>query len=175
MSLTSVEQAIYDANLERLSQLREDVRDAGYQWHHACWQRGYKFRISEAYRTQERQGYLYKIGRRGIRGEYPVTWTLDSFHTRRLAVDLYPIGCTHEDIASVAAVYDITHPFPKADPPHYEFTRVKAVLATNTALSPLQFFPRTVAALRAYLTRRLMRVRNERERGRIQKRLDELE
>jgi len=171
MSLNPKEQAIYDSNLHFLSQLHEDVQWAAYQWHHACYQRGLRFRISETRRAQGRQEELYKIGRRGIDGERPVTWTRDSFHTRGLAVDLYPINCTHQDIADVAGVYNITHPFPSADPPHYEFDRVKA----PTPIPLPKFFPRTLGSLRMLLTRRLRRARSEIAQARIQKRLDELE
>lgn len=154
MSLTTSEQAIYNANLKKLSELRADKQWAAYGWHQTCWTRGFKFRISEALRKQERQNMLILQGRftqadfwedvqagkmsvdtarRGIallhkhggRAGPKVTYTLDSMHTKGLAVDVYPLGKTrYEDIEDVAREYNIDHPLTKGsfiDLPHFEF------------------------------------------------------
>lgn len=44
--------------------------------------------VVEALRSAARQRDLYAIGRRGVPGERPVTWTLDSRHITGEAVDL---------------------------------------------------------------------------------------
>lgn len=85
-----------------------------------CFSQNLLFRIAEAHRPQQRQNQLWEIGRRGIPGEQPVTWTLQSNHTKRMALDIYPTNCTHEQIAPIFARWGFTHPFPSADPPHYE-------------------------------------------------------
>lgn len=107
-----------------LEGLQSGVKWAGYRWKEECEENGYRFQIREVYRSQERQNELYKIGRRGIPGEKPVTWTLLSWHTMGLAMDVYPENCTHANLAAIAAKYGITHPFPSLDPPHYEFVHV---------------------------------------------------
>lgn len=49
---------------------------------------GYAPIIVEAKRSQERQNWLYKIGRRGKKNEKPVTWTLKSKHRDGKAADV---------------------------------------------------------------------------------------
>lgn len=110
-------------NTAKIQELRPEVQWAGFRWLESCREKGLQFKILEAYRTPERQKYLYTIGRRGVPGERPVTYTLQSNHTRRLAVDILPINCTYEDVAAVAAWYGITHPI-SWDRPHLEFNRV---------------------------------------------------
>jgi len=146
---------LYQQNIEKIKELLPDKQWAGEMWLNDCWNFNYKFRISEAARTQERQDRYFLVDRdtpekmwssyqngkislahakRGIEllktvkpwayANNPITWTLDSNHIKRLAVDVYPINCTHADIQSIAARYGISHPF-KADPPHYEFQKAK--------------------------------------------------
>lgn len=47
--------------------------------------------IVETYRSQERQNYLYSIGRTIQLDNNKVTWTLNSIHTKRNAVDVVPV------------------------------------------------------------------------------------
>ena len=51
-----------------------------------CEERGLKVRITETYRSQERQNYLYEQGR--TRPGNKVTWTKNSRHTSRRAWDI---------------------------------------------------------------------------------------
>lgn len=53
-----------------------------------CKKAGINIFITETYRSQSRQNYLYTLGRRGISGEKKVTWTKSSNHTGRLAWDI---------------------------------------------------------------------------------------
>jgi len=112
-------------NLAKGQELRPDVQGAYTAWVQECFAAGLYFRVTETYRTQERQNELYKVGRRGIAGEQPVTWTLYSNHTLRLAADCYPITGTLNDLIVRATPYGITHPLPTLDPPHFEFLNVK--------------------------------------------------
>lgn len=48
------------------------------------------FFVNEGLRSEERQKQLWAIGRRGLGGEKPVTWTMKSPHLSGDAVDLYP-------------------------------------------------------------------------------------
>lgn len=81
---------LYKANLAKILELRPECQAPASQWMKDCFDAGFPFRISEAFRSQARQTELYKIGRRGVKGEKPVTWTLHSKHTQRIALDLYP-------------------------------------------------------------------------------------
>jgi peptidoglycan L-alanyl-D-glutamate endopeptidase CwlK len=49
------------------------------------------FTIIQGKRTPEYQRQLYNIGRRGIPGEKPVTWTLKSKHLSGRAIDFAPL------------------------------------------------------------------------------------
>lgn len=51
---------------------------------------GHPGKIIETIRTYNRQQYLYSIGRRGIKGEKPVTWTMSSKHLVGKACDIIP-------------------------------------------------------------------------------------
>ena len=51
-----------------------------------CKSAGLNVLITETYRSQERQSYLYKQGR--TRSGQVVTWTLNSRHTSRRAWDI---------------------------------------------------------------------------------------
>lgn len=52
--------------------------------------RGHPCKVIETIRTYARQKYLYSIGRRGIKGEKPVTWTMKSRHLVGKAADIIP-------------------------------------------------------------------------------------
>lgn len=54
----------------------------------AAREAGFNFAISETFRPQVRQEWLFKEGRSPERGGSPVTWTLTSAHTSGNAVDL---------------------------------------------------------------------------------------
>jgi hypothetical protein len=107
-----------------IEELRPEVQWAARRWFEECGRMGFDLTVAEVYRTQERQNYLYSIGRRGIHGEVKRTWTLKSYHTLRLAMDVYPINCKHSDLEALSAPLGITHPLPGSDPPHYEFRSV---------------------------------------------------
>lgn len=49
---------------------------------------GWDPEVIETTRTQERQDWLYSIGRRAKRGEVPVTWTRHSLHQDGFAADV---------------------------------------------------------------------------------------
>ncbi len=108
-------------NLEKIKELRESVQWAGFKFLEECERRGYQFKILEAYRSQETQNRYYEQGR--TRGGPVITWTLKSYHTLRLAIDVHPINCSYDDLAYVAAHFGITNPI-SWDRPHFEFTNV---------------------------------------------------
>lgn len=84
--------------------------------------------ITEAYRSQERQNYLYTLGRTAPWNK--VTWTLDSMHTKWLAIDiafkwaeLYPSSMyTWGEIWEIANKYwiDWGYDLWKTDKPHFQ-------------------------------------------------------
>ena len=78
-----------------LNELRPDFKASFLKWYNAANRAmanlGYAVGITETYRTQERQEYLYKLGRvagYGTPGR-PVTWTKDSNHAYRIAADFH--------------------------------------------------------------------------------------
>ena len=111
------------ANAEKFYELAPHCHNAAFAWMSECWKVGQQFRVSEAYRTQQRQNELYAQGR--WKPGKIVTYTLKSLHTQRLAVDIYIIKGSHKKVAEIAAKYGITHPLP-FDPPHYQFDKVPA-------------------------------------------------
>ncbi len=108
-------------NAAKINELDPSIQWAGNAWLTECRRLNLRFKITEAYRTPERQKELYALGR--TKPGQIVTYTLNSNHIRRLAVDVLPLNCTHFDIAQVAAQFGITHPL-AFDPPHYEFDKV---------------------------------------------------
>lgn len=121
----------YLRNLSLIEQLEPHVRWAARRWIEVCFQRGLKFRISEARRTQARQMQLYAQGRT-TKG--PIVTHIDgvrvkSNHQLGLAVDVYPLNCTYAEIEGVATLFGITHPFtgpPFVDLPHFEMIHVES-------------------------------------------------
>ncbi len=102
---------LQQANAEKLMELREDARQQALDFNACCFGLSLPFRVLEVYRTQKRQNDLHKIGRSGVPGQKPVTWTLTSNHTSRLAFDIVPVGnSTFNKIAEVAARFDIIRP-----------------------------------------------------------------
>jgi hypothetical protein len=155
-------------NREKLSELQAHVQNAAFSWCDACEAEGIDFEISEVYRTQTRQNYLFSLGR--TRPGVVRTWTLSSNHTKRLACDIYPITGTHKRIAEIAERFGITHPFPSKDPPHYEFLNVPPY---QPKYSPEAAEKRLVKAIARATTRGLLSVRDslvrtlERMRSRV--------
>lgn len=128
---------ILQRNFEKIKELQPPLHHAANGWVADCWNRNLCFRIAEVYRTQERQKNLYKIGRRGVRGEDPVSWTLDSDHTRRLAADIDPINCTFEQIEAIGKHYGIERDpqlLRLGDYRHFSFA--KAIRTEETQYSP---------------------------------------
>ena len=77
-----------------VNELRPDFRTQLIKWMNACnrfLKDGKQVRISETYRSQERQQWLYNHGRVkgcGTPGRFH-TWTLDSNHKYRIAADIF--------------------------------------------------------------------------------------
>ena len=136
--------SLFDLNCDKIRELEPSVHYAALAWLSRCWELNFLFRIEETYRTQERQNFLYTLGRRGIAGEEKRTWTLHSLHTQRLAMDCYPIRCTHDDLTTVAAAFFITHPFPEKDPPHYQMDSVPPRRATPNPKERLRQLERRI-------------------------------
>jgi len=123
-----------EQNAARIEELKPDVRWAGRAWLAECQRLNIKFRVSEVYRSPERQHSLW-----ASHFVHKGPWRTDldgykkkSMHQLRLAADVYPINCTHFDIAQVAEQFGITHPFPTQDPPHYQFDKVAKQTAPVT-------------------------------------------
>ncbi len=128
--MTIQEQQVYDSNLLKIAELKPDCQWAARQWMNSCFGEGKPFRITEAFRSQDRQDDLILQGRwtakdfwddvkakrmttstaqRGIdllqrrRGGRPggkVTYTLDSNHTKRIAADVVPLIGGYSDEAA---------------------------------------------------------------------------
>lgn len=114
---------IYEQNLVKIGELDPSVQSAALLWMDECWNCNRMFRILEAYRTQDRQNQLYAQGR--TKPGIIVTYTLHSLHTKRLAVDIEPIGTNFDAIAEIARKYDISHPF-AFDLAHFQLDTVLA-------------------------------------------------
>lgn len=69
-----------------LNELLPEARGACALFLAECKKRGIDIFITETYRSQARQNYLYQQGR--TRAGIQVTWTLSSNHTPRLAWDI---------------------------------------------------------------------------------------
>ncbi|MDD5770408.1 MAG: M15 family metallopeptidase [Candidatus Gracilibacteria bacterium] len=89
---------------------------------------GDKIIITESWRSQERQNYLYSLGR--TTPGKTVTWTKDSEHTKGLAIDiafngkeLYPNDIyLWKEISEIAKKYQIDWGYDlwKTDKPHFQ-------------------------------------------------------
>lgn len=96
--------------------------------------------VTEAYRTQERQDYLYSLWRT-VRGSI-ITWTRNSKHTQGLAIDiafhgdvLYPKDAkVWRDIADIARQYGIAwwYDLWERDKPHFQCDGTKYEEVKNT-------------------------------------------
>ena len=69
-----------------ISELSKNAQEACRLFLVECQKCGLKVRITETYRSQERQNYLYEQGR--TRSGKIVTWTHKSRHTSRRAWDI---------------------------------------------------------------------------------------
>ena len=83
---------------------------------------GVEIEIFEAYRTQERQDWLFAQGR--IRNGKIVTWTRHSLHTDRLAIDVRVRSGLWRNAVALIRNYGITQPLPGLDPYHLELNEV---------------------------------------------------
>ena len=96
-----------------------------------CAEKGLKVRITETYRSQERQNYLYEQGR--TRPGNKVTWTKNSRHTSRRACDIcqnikgkeYADSGFFKACGQIAKELGITWggTWKQADTPHFEIGR----------------------------------------------------
>jgi hypothetical protein len=73
----------------------------------AMVERGFDPVVFETTRTQERQNWLYLIGRRGKRGEKPVTGTLKSRHIYGKAADIISKRNWWNDVKFFNALEDV--------------------------------------------------------------------
>lgn len=157
--------SLHEMNLAKMKELRPDKVWAGEMWVNECYRLGYNFRVSEVYRTPERQYQLWAS--HYIHGG---PWRTDcdgkkvlSQHQLRLAADVYPINCTHAELTDVARSYGIIHPWPKIDPPHYSFENAKEKPEPRS-------IPATIAAAIRKLERQIKTATGE-KRERLQARL----
>lgn len=90
----------YEQNKAKLKELKPEYQYAAGLFLADCNWQGLDFRITEAFRSQERQNALYAQRPR-------VTWTLTSNHTKRSAFDVHAINCSYEQIERVAGQYGL--------------------------------------------------------------------
>lgn len=119
------------------SQLDPGVQWAGKAWADACWRVGHQFRADlPARRTAEEQHALWQKGRNkpGKRVTNADGYKVRSEHQDGLAMDVYPVNCTYQQLAEIAVQFGISHPWPKSlahknkgfiDEPHFSFALVK--------------------------------------------------
>ena len=127
-----------ESNLKKCLELVEHAQIPAICWLRDCNDLGMMINVTEAYRSQERQNALYKIGRRGIKGERPVTWSLRSKHTSREAMDIDIIGSktTYEDIEESGRQYGIYRPkdlVKLGDLRHFQCEKAKMPVRTMKA------------------------------------------
>lgn len=126
--MTSVTQTCRDIN-----ELTANAKLACQLLFQECFKAGIKdVFITETYRSQERQNYLYAQGR--TRSGQVVTWTLNSNHTPRLAWDIAvapPKGlydkATIDKVGAIAGKLGIewggTWKAPNYDAPHFQVAK----------------------------------------------------
>lgn len=113
-----------------LSELTKNAQTAFYMFKQRCQENGLDFIVTETYRSQERQNYLYEQGR--TRPGKVVTWTKNSRHTSRRAWDIvkrlpngnvdYSDKTFYQKCGNVAKELNITWggTWKQADTPHFE-------------------------------------------------------
>lgn len=74
------------SRISSIDMLNEKTREAAVLFLRIAEDQGLEVMITETYRTQERQDYLYEQGR--TRPGQVVTWTRNSQHTKRNAFDI---------------------------------------------------------------------------------------
>lgn len=153
----------YEYALRKIYELQDHVQWAGEFWLRDCEALNLQFRITEAYRSQERQNQLYAQGR--TKDGPIVTWTRNSMHTKKLAVDIVPLNCSYEDIEQVAnryGIYRLPSLVKLGDLGHFQFDKV-------SKKPPVIFDPKA----NARRLRRMIEVEtNEAKRRRLQERLN---
>jgi len=113
-----------------ISELTPNAQKACKMFLAECESQGLKVRITETYRSQERQNYLYEQGR--TRNGNVVTWTKHSRHTSRRAWDIcknvkgeeYSDKQFFEKCGEIAKSLNITWggTWKQADTPHFEIS-----------------------------------------------------
>ena len=111
-----------------ISELEPNAQKACRLFLKRCEQRGLDVFITETYRSQERQNYLYSLGR--TRAGNKVTWTKNSRHTTRRAWDIACRGgilyntAVLSQCGEVAAELGITWggTWKTPDTPHFEIS-----------------------------------------------------
>lgn len=73
-----------------INQLSPHTKNLALKFLERCYEENLNVKISETYRSQERQNYLYEKGR--SRPGLIVTWTKNSKHTERRAFDIVKAG-----------------------------------------------------------------------------------
>lgn len=82
--------SVPDEIISDLDQLTPKTKEVAEKFLYACQVQGLDVRITETYRSQERQDWLYDQGR--SRDGNIVTWTRHSRHTDRYAFDICKAG-----------------------------------------------------------------------------------
>ena len=111
-----------------ISELTPNAQKACRLFLEKCEENGLKVRITETYRSQKRQNYLYEQGR--TRSGKVVTWTKNSRHTSRRAWDIckdvkgqeYSDSGFFKACGQIAKELNITWggTWKQADTPHFE-------------------------------------------------------
>lgn len=113
-----------------LQLLHPEMKDRVERWIKDCENSGVPIFVTEAYRSQERQNYLYQQWR--TRPWPVVTWTLNSNHTKGEAVDIAAVGDVlypsdfnrWRKVADIAKRYDIDRGYDlwRRDKPHFQLS-----------------------------------------------------
>lgn len=113
-----------------ISELTENAQKACNLFMAECKRQGLNVLITETYRSQERQNYLYEQGR--TRPGNKVTWTKNSRHTSRRAWDIcknvkgaeYSDAAFFETCGKIAKKFGITWggDWKTPDTPHFEIS-----------------------------------------------------
>jgi peptidoglycan L-alanyl-D-glutamate endopeptidase CwlK len=133
--LVSNERRVYMADVKKIckdvSELSSNAQKACEMFMADCKKNGLKVRITETYRSQERQNYLYEQGR--TRPGNIVTWTKNSRHTSRRAWDIckdvkgqeYSDSGFFKKCGDIASDLGITWggKWKQADTPHFEISK----------------------------------------------------
>lgn len=140
---------VYFRNLDKIrEELQDSTQWAAIRWMDDCWKLNNTFVIGEIGRTIKKQRYYWSIGRRGIPGEQKVTWTMNSYHLRGLAIDADPIKkwknkkemqSMYDDLEQIANRYGIYRPkalVRKGDLRHFQFEKVEPNRFDPMSLSP---------------------------------------